>query len=76
MKVTWAPGCMDGVRTEIPNDWRLSFLKYCENCGLAWEASHENESCPMAELEADFLPCFLEDNSQAEVQGGYSIFRN
>ena len=45
----------------IPLDWPAGFLMQCDNCGLEWEAFQEHENCPLADLEAELFPGFLEN---------------
>ena len=60
MKMRWTRGRMNGGGENISGRWSSEDLRQCEHCGLEWEASQENESCPMAELEAEFLPYAME----------------
>lgn len=60
MKVRWTRGRMKDGGGDISGRWDSECLRKCEQCGLEWEDSQENESCPMAELEAEFLPYAME----------------
>ncbi|KPK25980.1 MAG: hypothetical protein AMK69_12975 [Nitrospira bacterium SG8_3] len=30
--------------------------RQCNSCGLEWDSAHDEETCPLRELEAVFLP--------------------
>lgn len=64
MKVMWAPRGMRGVGQGIPQPWPAGFPRHCDNCGLEWEAFQEHEDCPLAELEVELFPYFLDNMLQ------------
>ena len=73
MKVMWTPEQMKGVDREKRGRWGSYVLRCCECCGLEWEAFRENESCPMAELEAELFPNVMESECSLSVGDGNKL---